>query len=70
MICFSSISQPHNPDVVIASDDEDEFANIQRGTVVLKSVSQIISSINSLFYQTKLHTKAAIITLTCGKNSE
>ena len=36
---FSSISQPHNPDVVIASDDEDEFADLQRGTVILKSVS-------------------------------
>lgn len=33
----SSTSQPHNPDVVIASDDEDEFADIQRGTKVLKS---------------------------------
>ena len=36
---FSSISQPHNPDVVIASDDEDEFADIQRGTKILKSVN-------------------------------
>ncbi|XP_053384484.1 pre-mRNA-splicing factor CWC22 homolog isoform X2 [Mercenaria mercenaria] len=34
----SSTSQPFNPDVVIAdSDDEDEFAEIQRGTVILKS---------------------------------
>ena len=39
MVFFSSISQPHNPDVVIASDDEDEFADLQRGTVILKSVS-------------------------------
>jgi hypothetical protein len=36
---FSSTSQPFNPDVVIAdSDEEDEFGEIQRGTVILKSV--------------------------------
>lgn len=34
----SSTSMPHNPDVVIAdTDDEDEFAEIQRGTTILKS---------------------------------
>lgn len=40
---FSSTSQPFNPDVVIAdTDDEDEFAEIQRGTAVLKSVCNLI----------------------------
>lgn len=40
---FSSTSQPFNPDVVIAdTDDEDEFAEIQRGHVVLKSVSNFM----------------------------
>ncbi|XP_052261821.1 uncharacterized protein LOC127865833 [Dreissena polymorpha] len=34
----SSISQPYNPDVVIAdTDEEDEFSEIQRGTTILKS---------------------------------
>jgi len=41
-VIFSSISQPYNPDVVIAdTDDEEEFAEIQRGTQILKSVSSL-----------------------------
>lgn len=47
------MSQPYNPDVVVAdTDDEEDFAEIQRGTTILKSVSILkVSNFSSLGLQ-------------------